>query len=65
MAKKNTRLAGHALPNEGRVGSTLDSSVLRNGPGRSRCTCGKRSPLLPSTAQRKRWHRDHKEAARK
>ena len=57
---KNTRLAGHSLPLEGRVqmgGRLLGNG---NGTGRARCSCGEESPLLPSTRARRAWHRDHK-----
>lgn len=32
--------------------------------GRALCECGAESPVLPSTAARKRWHREHKDAIR-
>jgi hypothetical protein len=57
------RLVGHELRWEGR----LDNYVYarnRNGEGSTRCTCGALSPVLPSTAARKRWHREHKDAVR-
>jgi hypothetical protein len=36
----------------------------KGGDGRALCECGKKSQVLPSTAARKRWHREHKEAVR-
>lgn len=51
---------GHALRFEGRCPSPHDRSRLWNGTGHGRCECGGRSPELPSTAARKRWHREHK-----
>jgi hypothetical protein len=36
----------------------------KGGAGRALCECGKKSPVLPSTAARKRWHRQHKDAVR-
>lgn len=59
---KPNRLAGHTLPNEGRVRDA--AGWLGNGPGRARCSCGERSPNLSSTAARKLWHRDHKDDIR-
>ena len=55
-----TRLAGHGLRYEGRVG--MGGMILPNpnGYGRASCSCGMDSPLLRSTARRKAWHRDHK-----
>lgn len=58
--KANTRLAGHELRNEGRVYDGIH--LVREGA--SRCSCGEWSPLLPSSAARKRWHREHKDAIR-
>lgn len=58
---KANRLAGHELPNEGRV---RVAGRYGNGPGRARCACGEKSPALPNTAQRKQWHRDHKDSVR-
>lgn len=60
--KKGARLPGHALPNEGRLSRFGGGEI--NGPGTVRCICGERSPLLPNTAQRKQWHRDHKDDIR-
>lgn len=59
MATAN-RLPGHTLPCEGRV--QLGGHIIGDGSGegRARCSCGKDSPLLPSTRARKQWHRDHK-----
>lgn len=61
---KTNRLAGHELRNEGRVyisGEGYRSRV----DGRGRCSCGvKSSRLLPNAAQRKQWHRDHKDDIR-
>lgn len=62
----SNRLAGHELRYEGRV---FDAAVglvnsLVNGRGATRCSCGEWSPVLPSTAARKRWHREHKDAVR-
>lgn len=38
---------------------------VRRGPeGRALCECGEWSPELPSTAARKRWHREHKDEVR-
>jgi hypothetical protein len=55
------RLAGHELWWEGRVDVGYG---YRNGLGRAHCSCGAWSPELPSTAKRKQWHREHKDAIR-
>ncbi len=61
---RNTRLSGHDLRFEGR-GVDPVTRVLHNGAGHARCECGQWSPVLPTTAARKRWHRDeHKPAMR-
>jgi hypothetical protein len=61
---KNSRLSGHSLPREGRVhlGSTIIGDG--NGQGRTRCSCGEESPMLPSTRMRRAWHRLHKDEVR-
>ncbi len=59
---KQLRVAGHALPWEGRVVDRWAYGGLGNGGGPARCSCGEKSPHLPSTAARQRWHRQHKEA---
>jgi hypothetical protein len=65
MTKKNTnRLAGHALPYEGRIADRLAYWGSRGGEGATRCSCGEESPVLPSTSARQRWHREHKDAIR-
>jgi hypothetical protein len=61
MTPKNNILPGHSLPNEGRI---VDGPYLSSGIGVSVCTCGTPSPLLPNAAQRKVWHRDHKDDVR-
>jgi hypothetical protein len=63
MAGSN-RLAGHTLPCEGRV--QLGGHIIGDGSGEGRacCSCGRESPLLPSTRARKQWHRDHKNDVR-
>lgn len=61
----NTRLAGHGLIAEGwpYIGTEVRKSH-RSGHGMGKCECGTMSPMLPSTAARKRWHRDHKQEIR-
>ena len=64
-------LKGHALINEG-VGYSPDHDPktvvarywwLPHDPaGVAVCRCGATSEPLPSTAARKRWHREHKQA---
>ena len=51
-------VSGHTLFAEGRVRSGYG---LHSGGGSTTCSCGARSPELPSTAARQRWHRLHKE----
>lgn len=56
---RQLRVPGHTLPHEGRI---LGSWTWSSGPGRGVCSCGEESPeVLPSTAARQRWHREHKE----
>lgn len=55
----STRLAGHGLRYEGRV-VAKSGAWLVNGSGPAKCECGEYSPVLQSTAARKRWHREHK-----
>jgi hypothetical protein len=59
--RNNARLAGHGLWNEGNPRNG-DIGELRRGVGEATCECGAVSPKLPSTSQRRQWHRDHKEA---
>jgi hypothetical protein len=61
---KPNRLVGHELPDEGRIRDPFGPWGLSNGKGATRCSCGQGSPLLPSTAARRRWHRKHKDAIR-
>lgn len=56
-----TRLAGHTLPNEGRV---YDVHGYKVNEAATACSCGEQSPVLPNTAQRRQWHREHKDAVR-
>lgn len=58
---KTNRLPGHELPNEGRLQTPYGP---RNHAGQARCTCGAASPVLPNTAARKQWHREHKDQIR-
>lgn len=59
--KRSTRLAGHTLPNEGRV---YDPYGYRLSEAAARCSCGEESPVLPNDAQRRKWHANHKQALR-
>ena len=47
---RSLSLHGHGLLNEGRVAG-------RGRTGQGRCSCGERSPVLGSDAERKRWYR--------
>lgn len=61
--KANTRLAGHELPNEGRLyagGGWYQAGV----EGSATCSCGAKSKKLPNASQRKKWHRAHKDDIR-
>lgn len=59
--KGKTLLKGHTLFFEGQpVGG-----LMRNGIGKGKCSCGVYSSELESNAQRKRWHRQHKDDIRK
>jgi hypothetical protein len=55
----NTRLPDHELWSEGHAIESRNQP-RRPREGRGECSCGELSPVLPSTAQRKQWHRDHK-----
>lgn len=57
---KANRLSGHELRNEGRIGGY----GMSNGSGPTKCSCGQKSPVLPSTGARKKWHREHKDQIR-
>lgn len=59
---KDTRLSGHGLLYEGRTRGWYRSETM--GPGPAICSCGAESPPLPTTAERKRWHAQHKDAVR-
>lgn len=76
---RNTRVPGHGLQREGRAFDLVASTnpwapdEVRRGPwlqytgereGRGACSCGECSPILPSTAARKRWFEDHKATMR-
>ncbi|TDC34204.1 hypothetical protein E1211_17810 [Micromonospora sp. 15K316] len=58
---KSNRLAGHTLPNEGRL---YDRGIYLVREGAIRCSCGDVSPFLPNATARRRWHREHKAAVR-
>jgi hypothetical protein len=55
------RLAGHSLFGEGGP-DTLEGEplLLKYYSGRGKCSCGAVSEILPSTTQRRAWHRQHK-----
>jgi len=63
-----TRSRGHALISEGAAhdaeGQRVGSFMKTGGFGCAKCECGELSPELPSSNQRKDWHRDHKESIR-
>lgn len=55
---------GHSLWSGGAPHDERGNRIDGNGGGRGRgvCRCGELSGVLPSTFQRKRWHREHKAA---
>lgn len=57
---KATIVPGHGLQFEGRAYDDDARWVLYGKTGRGLCSCGELSPVLPSIAARKRWHREHK-----
>lgn len=66
---ENIRIAGHALLREGlpyddQGRYPLSSQGEKQQQGRAKCSCGALSPNLPSGAQRKAWHREHKAEVR-
>jgi len=56
------RLAGHILPNEGRINTNGLGTAQPCGP--ARCSCGATSGVLHSANARRRWHRQHKDEVR-
>ncbi len=54
---RSNRLAGHELPNEGRL---YENGIYPVQQGVGVCSCGDKSQVLPSANARKKWHRDHK-----
>ena len=57
---RSNRLAGHTLPNEGRINH--DSTSACCGP--AVCSCGEQSEVLHGANARKRWHKQHKDDVR-
>jgi hypothetical protein len=55
------RLAGHELPNEGRL---YENGIYPVRQGVATCSCGEKSDPLPSANARQQWHRDHKNDVR-
>lgn len=53
---RSNRLAGHTLPNEGRI--QVGGIWVERGP--ARCSCGAESDVLKSDNARRRWHFEHK-----
>jgi hypothetical protein len=67
----STRLPGHGLFAEGKPYRRVtgdpsgDYNAIESGyVGRGLCSCGADSPETDSDADRKRWHRKHKEEVR-
>ena len=69
---RHTAIRGHALRSEGKAYERGDEQRwVRVSYGRAYqhlgvalCECGETSERLDSDAERKRWHRQHKEAVR-
>jgi hypothetical protein len=63
------RLAGHELPHEGKATKKERRNFAPQqtglAVGHTYCSCGARSPELPSDNARKRWHREHKDEIRR
>jgi hypothetical protein len=57
---KSSRLAGHTLPNEGRISDNTGWIKV----GATQCSCGEESPVLSSDNARKQWHTTHKDQVR-
>jgi len=61
MPDTSTRLPGHGLRAEGKVGGLYGNEKI----GSAVCECGERSPELASDSARRRWHREvHKPEVR-
>ena len=60
--KGKTLLKGHTLWAEG---DAVGRHYSWSGLGCGSCSCGARSPELPSRAARRRWHAQHKDEIRK
>jgi hypothetical protein len=66
--RNRTRLAGHALQHEGKPfedGGEVNWSRTYGAAGRGVCECGEASTVLASDADRKRWHKGHKDEVRR
>ena len=67
----SNRMAGHTLVAEGAPHNMRGTrwhnlyNYTTGGTGYGKCSCGKLSPLLHSSRDRKKWHREHKEELRK
>lgn len=66
------RLSGHTLAFEGaahvrrliHIDTVVYERPSSTWAGVALCSCGAVSEVLPSNYQRKRWHREHKDAIR-
>jgi hypothetical protein len=52
------RVSGHGLLREGRA--FIDGTYTGKAVGYGLCECGESSPVFDSTAERQRWHVQHK-----
>lgn len=55
-----SRVSGHELQREGQPIEAPLYTRGTGGKGRAKCSCGAKSPVLPSANKRKEWHRQHK-----
>lgn len=66
----STRLPGHGLRDEGKPfeddgrGNTRRADIYGEPDGFGLCSCGARSGVLGLDADRKRWHKAHKDEIR-
>lgn len=68
MRTVHLRVEGHHLVAAGAPFTAAGTRTSRpgywtgvGGPGRAKCSCGLLSDVLDGPAQRRQWHRDHKD----
>lgn len=55
------RFEGAPHNDQGEVDVGRTGYIHRGGSGRAKCSCGALSPAFNSAAQRREWHRGHKQ----